>query len=124
VSNRGYRRLLIRDLVLSCDIGVFPHEQGVKQRVRINIEAELAGGDQPVADRLSDTVSYADIIDGVRALTGDGRFNLVETLAERIATLALSQAAIRRVEVRVEKLDIYPDAGGVGVAIERFNHGG
>jgi 7,8-dihydroneopterin aldolase/epimerase/oxygenase len=120
----GYRRLLVRDLVLACDIGVYPHERGVKQRVRVNLEVDLAGGDRPVADRLADTVSYADIVDGIRLLAHGRRINLVETLAERVAELCLTDARARRVRVRVEKLDIYPEAGGVGVEIERFNpHG-
>jgi 7,8-dihydroneopterin aldolase/epimerase/oxygenase len=124
MSGRGYRHLLIRDLMLACEIGVFPHEHGVKQRVRINLEIELADGDRPIPDRLADTVSYADIVDGIRRLAAGGRINLVETLAERIADLALADGRARRVAVRVEKLDIYPDAAGVGVAIERFNHHG
>ncbi|MGH6988555.1 MAG: dihydroneopterin aldolase [Stellaceae bacterium] len=124
MSAQGYRRLLIRDLVLGCDIGVFPHEHGVEQRVRVNLEIDLAGGNRKIADRLAETVSYADIIDGIRVLTATGRINLVETLAERIADLALDHKDVRWVRVRVEKLDVYLDAAAVGVAIERFNHHG
>ena len=43
----------------------------------------------------------------------------METLAERIATLCLREARIERVRVRVEKLDVYPEAASVGVEIER-----
>lgn len=124
MSQSGSRRLLIRDLMLACDIGVFPHEHGVLQRVRINLEIDLAEGGRPISDKLADTVSYAEIIDGIRGLIATGRINLVETLAERIAELCLAHDRVRRVEVRVEKLDVYPDAGGVGVVIERFSRHG
>jgi dihydroneopterin aldolase len=124
VSGEGTRRILIRDLVVPCEIGVFPHEHGKKQRVRINATLVVADGGRAIEDRLAATVSYGDIIDQVRALCAHGRINLVETLAERVATLSLADRRVRSALVRVEKLDIYPDGTIVGVEIERFNDRG
>jgi len=124
MSEQGSRRVLVSDLILSCEIGVFPHEHGKKQRVRINLSLDIAAGGWPLEDRLAETVSYGDIIDGVKALVDKGRINLVETLAERVAALCLSDRRVRSCRVRVEKLDIYPDATIVGVEIERFNQRG
>jgi dihydroneopterin aldolase len=45
---------------------------------------------------------------------------LLETLAEEIAAICLQDGRVRSVRVRVEKLDIFPDAASVGVEIERF----
>jgi 7,8-dihydroneopterin aldolase/epimerase/oxygenase len=45
----------------------------------------------------------------------------VETLAERIAALCLSDRRVRVARVRVEKLDVFPDATSVGVEIERVS---
>jgi len=45
----------------------------------------------------------------------------VETLAERIAALCLDDARVRSVRIRVEKLDVFPDATSVGVEIERHS---
>jgi dihydroneopterin aldolase len=45
--------------------------------------------------------------------------NLVETLAERAAALCLADPAALSVRLRVEKLDVYPDAASVGVEIVR-----
>lgn len=124
MSGEGTRRILIRDLVVPCEIGVFPHEHGKKQRVRINATLVVADGGRAIEDRLAATVSYGDIIDQVRALCAHGRINLVETLAERVATLSLADRRVRSALVRVEKLDIYPDGTIVGVEIERFNDRG
>jgi dihydroneopterin aldolase len=44
---------------------------------------------------------------------------LVETLAERVADLCLSDPRVVVVRVRVEKPDVIVEAGGVGVEIER-----
>jgi dihydroneopterin aldolase len=47
------------------------------------------------------------------------RINLVETLADRIAAQCLADRRVLSATVRVEKLDVMPDAGAVGVEIER-----
>ncbi|MEE8622459.1 MAG: dihydroneopterin aldolase [Alphaproteobacteria bacterium] len=117
----GVRRVFIRDLVLSCDIGVHRRERGTRQRVRINLDLALREGATPVNDRIGDVVCYEEVADGVRRIASDGHVNLVETLAERIAAFCLEDPRVVSVKVRVEKLDVFPDAAGAGVEIERFN---
>ncbi len=124
MSGEGSRRVLISDLIVLCEIGVYPHEHGKKQRVRINLSLDIADGGKPIEDKIAATVSYGDIIDQVKALTDKGRINLVETLAERVAALCLADQRVRSARVRIEKLDIYPGTIVVGVEIERFNHRG
>jgi dihydroneopterin aldolase len=115
------RRVFLRDLVMLADIGVYPHEIGVKQRVRVNIdfgvqdEAGLTVG----RDDLSRTVSYEHLVHLVRRLIEAGHVRLVETLAERIAAGVLADARIRVVRIRVEKLDVFDELESVGVEIER-----
>jgi 7,8-dihydroneopterin aldolase/epimerase/oxygenase len=121
-ANEGSRHILIRDLIVLCEIGVFPHEHDKTQRVRINATLVLKDGNHPIEDKLSATVSYGDIIDQIQAMATGRRINLVETLAERVARLCLADRRVGSVRVRVEKLDIYADSTIVGVEIERFNH--
>ena len=45
--------------------------------------------------------------------------NLVETLAERVASLCLEEPEVAAAKVRVEKLDVFADAASVGVEISR-----
>ena len=113
-------RIFVRDLELAALIGVHRHERDGRQRVRINLDIEASQAEPPTQDRLSEVVNYADIVDGVRAIVDSGHINLVETLAERIAQKCLSDRRIRSVRVRIEKLDVFADAGSVGVEIERF----
>jgi dihydroneopterin aldolase len=120
----SYRRVFVRDLVLSCAIGVHTHEQHAPQRVRINVELMVAEEDRNLGDRIENVVSYEHIVDGVRAITEESHINLVETLAERIAGLCLADGRVARVRVSVEKLDIYAEAASVGVEIERVRGDG
>ena len=61
--------------------------------------------------------SYDLITDGIRLLIGSGHVALVETLAERIATMVLNHPRVTKVVVRVQKLET--GSGTVGVEIER-----
>ncbi len=115
------RRVFVRDLVLSCLIGVHRHERDGKQRVRVNLDLDVEDTGEMVGDRLVNVVSYEDLVEELRALAAAGHINLVETLAERIAEVCLDDRRVRRARIRVEKLDVFADAASVGVEIERSN---
>ncbi|GAB6966635.1 dihydroneopterin aldolase [Komagataeibacter kakiaceti JCM 25156] len=117
------RCLFVRNMVLDANIGIFAHEQGVTQRIRVNVAFGVPDDlTQAVgADELARTVSYERVVLLVRELVAQGHVGLVETLAERIAAAVLAERRIRVTRVRVEKLDIFDDAESVGVEIERRN---
>ena len=111
-------KVLVRDLILPCRIGVYSHEKDHEQRVRINLE--LTCVEHPaVNDEHRNVVCYADVVEDIRRILGEGHINLVETLAERIAAQCLDDHRIVGAKVRVEKLDVMPEASAVGVEIER-----
>jgi len=127
-TSRLQRKMFIRDLVLNASIGVYPHENGVPQRVRINLDLtvteDTAGNlSRPAVGRddLSRVVDYAQIVTRVRAIVAAGHVQLVETLAERIAETCLLDPRVTTATVRVEKIDIFADAVSAGVEIERRN---
>jgi dihydroneopterin aldolase len=117
----GLRHVFVRDLVLECNIGVHQHEKGRTQRVRINLDLGIQEDAIPHGDKLENVVCYEDIVTRVRAIVADGHINLAETLADRIAAVCLQDCACRSARVRVEKLDVFDDAGSVGIEIERFS---
>ncbi len=115
----GRYLIRIRDLVLPANIGVYESERHGPQRIRINVELQMAGHAGPLNDDVANVLSYDDVIDGIRAVLRRGHINLVETLAEEIAALCLIDPRSRRVRVSVDKLDVVPNAASVGVEIER-----
>lgn len=128
-TTRATRRMFVRDLVLNAQIGVYAHEQGRTQRVRVNLD--LAVEDQQAtnmsrpavgADDLSRVVDYDTVINAVRQIIATGHVQLVETLAERVAEACLQDPRVHSVKVMVEKLDVFADAASVGVEIERRNN--
>ena len=111
-------KIFVRDLILPSRIGVYSHEKHGAQRVRINLE--LTCVEHPaINDEYQNVVCYAEVVEGIRAILAQGHINLVETLAERIAAYCLEDHRILSAKVRVEKLDVMPEASAVGVEIER-----
>lgn len=119
-AEHGIRHVFIHDLLLDARIGVFASEHGRTQRIRVNVDLGVAEGAGEGSDDLARVVDYSVIVDRVRAIVAAGHVRLVETLAERIAAACLEDERILSARIRVEKLDIYRDAGGVGVEIERL----
>lgn len=119
-ARNAVRHVFIRDLVLSCMIGVHRHERTDTQRVRINLDLAVREG-RSLDDDLSNVVCYERITKGVREIVSRGHINLVETLAEEVSAMCLLDWRVRSVRVRVEKLDVFPDVTSVGVEIERFS---
>ena len=118
-AGRRPYRMFVRDLVLPCSIGVYPHERLTRQRIRINVDLLVLENPGPRNDDLANVVSYDVIIDGIKALLDRGHINLVETLAEDIAELCLAEPRVVEARVGIAKLEVEPAAAGVGVEIER-----
>lgn len=125
-SARALRHVFLRDLVLNAFVGIYPHEHDTAQRVRINIDLGVEDdGARPLSrsavgrDELSRVVDYEAVANDVRRIAGAGHVRLVETLAERIAESCLLDPRVHLARVRVEKLDVFPDAVSAGVEIER-----
>ncbi|MDO5657456.1 MAG: dihydroneopterin aldolase [Paracoccus sp. (in: a-proteobacteria)] len=110
-------RIHLRDHVIEAEIGAFQSERGQTQRLRFHITVDLAAPVVGAGDDVDRILSYDVLTDAIAAGLADERFNLLETLAERIAAEILTHAAAGRVEVTIEKLDRVP--GALGVTISR-----
>jgi (5-formylfuran-3-yl)methyl phosphate synthase len=114
-------RVFVRNLVMPVEIGAYGYEHGHKQRVRFTIEAEVYRDIGP--DDMRAVFSYDVIIDAIRIVLAAGHYELVETMAERIAESVLQHDRVRAIEICIEKLDIAPPASvGVRIKRERAHH--
>ncbi len=109
-------KIIVRNFVVSALIGIYPHEQTKPQRIRVSIEVTLR--DYHIAhDEIEDTISYESMVEAIRTLI-DRHFNLVEAIAEHLASVALKDPRAASALIRVEKLDVYGE-GSVGTEIIR-----
>jgi dihydroneopterin aldolase len=119
-GDRAHDCTFVRDLVVSAIIGIHPHERLTPQPVRISFELDGDIGAAADSDDIAAALDYQRAASQVSELTATGKFLLVETLAEHIAALLLHGfPAAHAVRVQVEKPEALPNAGAVGVRIER-----
>ena len=111
------RRVFIRDLEVSGSIGIYEEEKRAPQRIVINVDLLVEEG--PADDRIESVVSYEEVAKTIEAIVAERHYNLVETLAERIAASCLADSRLFQATVRVEKPDIISNAGSVGVEITK-----
>lgn len=109
----------VRGLVVMCSIGIRPEEQNRPQRVRVSVELFAAAGTPYPGDNRRRVINYEKIVAAIRTITAGEHIDLCEGLAERIATACFRDPRVERVRVAVEKLDVFPDAEGVGAILER-----
>jgi dihydroneopterin aldolase len=111
-------RLVVRDLALSCRIGLYDRERGKPQRLLINLQAEVT----PPAvydDAIEGVVDYSQLLRRLRQQVERNDSLLLESLADRILTDIFSEPRILAVWIRIEKLDRYADLHGLGIELER-----
>ncbi len=114
--------VFIHDLAVDCVIGVWDWERELDQRIYIDLDLGTNISPAAASDRLNDTLNYKAISQRVSAYAVAEKCQLVERLAEGIATLLLEEFAIVWCRVRINKHGALSRAGDVGVIIERGNH--
>lgn len=112
-------RISVRDYVHEVEIGAFQVERGVTQRVAFNVVVDVAAVAQPIGDDVDLILSYDTITEAIRDALADERLNLLETLADRIASLILAHSQALRVYLQIQKLDRGPFALGVEVVRDK-----
>ena len=113
----GCDRIFIHDYVLPVSAGAYAFERTKPQRVRFAVTAEVPRN--PSARGMADVFSYDIILDAIAAVIAQGHFDLLETLAEAIATRLLNHPAPRRVTLKLEKLDAGPAVLGIEIVREK-----
>jgi 7,8-dihydroneopterin aldolase/epimerase/oxygenase len=116
VENAGYT-VTVRGLVLMCSIGIRRREREHAQRVRVSVDL-VAGDAFPGEDRRR-IINYEKVVAAIREIARSGHIDLCEGFAERVCTACFADPRVERVRVWVEKLDVFPDAEGVGAILER-----
>ncbi|MBN2872054.1 MAG: dihydroneopterin aldolase [Halothiobacillaceae bacterium] len=113
-------RILVQGLEFETIIGILPQERDVPQPLRIDLVLEVESFAEAVAsEQIDRTVDYAAVSRRVTEIARQGRFQLVETLAETTCATLLAEFPIRRVTLRAIKPHALVEAAGVGVEITR-----
>jgi dihydroneopterin aldolase len=97
--------------------GVFDHERRDGQVFRVDLVLGLDTTAAAVSDDLADTVDYGGLVGRVRAAVETDPVDLIETLAQRIAEVCLTDERVQWTEVTVHKPHAPIDATFTDVAL-------
>jgi 7,8-dihydroneopterin aldolase/epimerase/oxygenase len=114
----GYT-VTVRGLVLLCSIGIRKWEREQRQRVRVSVDLVATPVSAFPGDDRRRVINYEKVVAAIREIARSGHIDLCEGFAERICTACFADPRVARVRVWVEKLDVFPDAEGVGAVLER-----
>lgn len=112
-------RILIKDLMVRCVIGVNDDERREKQDVVMNVVLHADCRPAGRSDRFEDAVDYRAIKKKIVKMAEASEHYLVEALAERVAEICLENPRVEKAEVRVEKPSALRFARSVGVEVTR-----
>lgn len=117
-------KIFLDDLRVETVIGIWEWERKIRQTVAIDLEMSTDIRKAAASDAVEDTLNYKSVAKRVQAFVSDSSFQLVETLAEKIAALILDEFDVDWVRVRVNKPGAIRGAKAVGVLIERGSQPG
>lgn len=115
--------VFIDDLRLSTVIGVYDWERKLKQQVHLDVEmgADCAGA--ATSDDIRHALDYKAVAEAARQLAESSECQLLETLAERIAGMLMTDFPVPWLRLKLRKAGAVRGAAGVGVIIERGKRG-
>ncbi|MDD1964959.1 dihydroneopterin aldolase [Pseudomonas sp. NPDC090203] len=112
-------RVFIEGLEVDTVIGAYDWERSIRQCLRLDLS--FAWDNRPAAagDDLSKALDYASVSARIQAFAEVSKFELVETFAERLCEVLMSEFNIPWMHLKLTKPGAVPAAKGVGVEIER-----
>ena len=113
------RKVLIKDLELKMLIGIHNFEKKKKQTVRFNLVINIDQNLFPNDNDLKSIVNYEQVIKTIKRITAKKHYPLLETLAEKIFSKLFENLRIKKILLRIEKLDVIKNTTSVGVEIEK-----
>ena len=115
--------VFLRGLRIETVIGIYDWEKEIKQPVILDLEMSTDVAQAAATDQIAEALNYKVVSKRLKQFVGGGRFELVETLAERCAGVVREEFGVRWVRLSVNKIGAVSDATDVGVVIERGERG-
>lgn len=115
--------IYLKDLRVETIVGINDWERRTRQTVVLDIEMASDVRRAAASDRIEDTIDYKTVATRLSAFCAASSFQLVETLAERIADILRDEFHVPWCRLRLNKQGAVRGVGDVGVIIERGERG-
>ena len=111
--------VFINDLRIETIIGIYDWERKVRQTISLDLEMGADIRRAAETDSIEDTLNYKAVAKRLIAFVEASEYQLVETLAEKIAAIVLSEFTVPWLRLTVHKPGAVRGSRDVGVIIER-----
>ena len=113
------RKVSIKNLILKISVGLHDFEKKKKQRVRFNIDIITDSNIKPDNNNLLSIVNYEDAINKITSITKTKHHELLEDLAENIFDIIFKSKIVKKVSLKLEKMDIIKNTESVGIEVSK-----
>jgi dihydroneopterin aldolase len=111
--------VFISDLRIRTIIGIYEWERRVRQSISLDLQMATDIARTAASDAIEDTLDYKAVSKRLIEFVEASEFQLVETLAERIADIVRSEFGVPWLRLTVHKPGAVRGSRDVGVVIER-----
>lgn len=111
--------IYLNDLRIDAIIGIYDWERRTKQRIILDIEMGTDISKAAASENVDDTIDYKAVAKRIITFVSDSEFELVETLAEKITEIILTEFNVPWCRLRLNKQGAVRGVRDVGVLIER-----
>ncbi|HUO91128.1 MAG TPA: dihydroneopterin aldolase [Rhizomicrobium sp.] len=118
-TNKGYVRMMIRDLATEVRLGLHPWERHPEKPQRIVVNVELYAAPPRKITGRSSIVDYDYIRDALKKWPRRRHTVFIETLLDELVKLCFKDKRVEACRVSIFKPDIYNEAAGAGVEVYR-----
>ncbi len=109
----------IHELEIETIIGVYGWEREVRQVVSLDLEMASDIQKAAASDNIAQALDYKRVAKRLIEYVGQSEFQLVETMAEQIAGIVMTEFAVPWLRLRLGKPGAVRGSREVGVIIER-----
>ena len=113
------RKVIIKDLTLNIFVGIHSFEKKRKQRVKFNIEILTDPYVSPNSKDLNSILNYEEVVMQIEKLANLKHHELLEDLAENIFIVIFKNNLVKKINLKLEKLDILKKTKSVGIEVSK-----
>ena len=112
-------RVFVENLTVETVIGIFEWEREIRQAVSLDLEMEFDIRKAAASDSIDDALDYKAVSKRLIHFIEQSEFQLVESLAEKCASIVLAEFPVGRLKLKLSKPGAVRGSSAVGVIIER-----
>lgn len=112
----------IKNLRLKTIIGIYEFEQKILQDIIINASLHIKDESSLTSDNISDTIDYDNIVEDIKKIVSQNKFNLIEKLTHDVMKSILKNKKIHFCQLEVDKLKARKDTDSFAIYLEDYNN--